>query len=66
VPSDYFGDYAHPTAFGHYGASGTIAWADPEEELVVVLLTNRAWVSRWPTMGRRAARLANTIMAALD
>lgn len=65
-PGDYFGDYTHPTAFGHYGASGTIAWADPEEDLVVVLLTNRAWVSRWPTRERRAARLANTVMAALD
>jgi CubicO group peptidase (beta-lactamase class C family) len=65
-PSDYFGEYAHASTFGHYGASGTIAWADPEAELVMVLLTNRAWVSRWPTTERRAARLANALMAALD
>ena len=64
-PGDYFGDYTHPTTFGHYGASGTIAWADPEADLVVVLLTNRAWVSRWPTSEGRAARLANAVMAAL-
>ena len=64
-PGDYFGDLAHPTAFGHFGASGTIAWADPEEDLAVVLLTNRAWVSRWPVQERRAARLANAIMEAL-
>lgn len=65
-PSDYFGDYAHATAYGHIGASGTIVWADPEEELAVAFLTNRAWVSRWPVRERRAARLANAIMAALD
>ncbi len=63
---DYFGDAAHDTSFGHFGASGTIAWADPEEDLAVVLLTNRAWVSRWPVQERRLARLANGIMAALD
>jgi len=64
-PGDYFGDRAHPTTFGHFGASGTIAWADPEEDLAVVLLTNRAWVSKWPVQERRAARLANAIMEAL-
>src|SRR6266571_2999966 len=52
-PGDYFGDLAHPTTFGHFGASGTIAWADPELDLAVVLLTNRAWVSRWPVHERR-------------
>jgi len=65
-PSEYFGDHAHASTFGHFGASGTIAWADPEEDLAVVLLTNRAWASRWPVVERRAARLANAIMAALD
>ena len=65
-PSDYFGDDAHATAFGHIGASGTIVWADPEEDLAVAFLTNRAWVSRWPVKERRAERLANAIMAALD
>ena len=62
---DYFGDLAHATTFGHFGASGTIAWADPEEDLAVVLLTNRAWVSKWPVQDRRAARLANAIMESL-
>ena len=63
---DYFGDSAHATSFGHFGASGTIAWADPEEDLAVVLLTNRAWASRWAVRERRLARLADAIMAALD
>jgi len=63
---DYFGEAAHDTSFGHFGASGTIAWADPEEDLAVVLLTNKAWASRWPVRERRLARLADAIMTALD
>jgi len=65
-PGDYFGERAHATTFGHFGASGTIAWADPELDLAVVLLTNRAWVSRWPVHERRAARLAEAIVSAVD
>jgi len=65
-PGEFFGDLPHATAFGHFGASGTIAWADPDEDLAVVLLTNRAWVSKWPVEDRRAARLANAIVAAID
>jgi len=64
--NDYMGDQNHATAFGHFGASGSIAWADPDEGLAVVLLTNRAWQSGWPVQERRTARLANAIMAALD
>jgi CubicO group peptidase (beta-lactamase class C family) len=65
APGDFFGDLAHATTFGHFGASGTIAWADPEKDLAVVLLTNRAWVSKWPVQQRRAARLADAIVSAL-
>jgi CubicO group peptidase (beta-lactamase class C family) len=63
---DYFGNAPHATSFGHFGASGTVAWADPEEDLAVVLLTNRAWISRWAVRERRLTRLADGIMAALD
>lgn len=30
-------------SFGHTGFTGTIAWADPEEELVYVFLSNRTY-----------------------
>lgn len=36
-----FGDLVSPRAFGHAGASGTVAWADPETQLLCVILTNR-------------------------
>ena len=37
----YFGELSSPTAFGHTGATGTVAWADPEKELLCVVLTNQ-------------------------
>ena len=66
APNDFMGTRAHETAFGHYGASGSIAWADPRAGLAVVLLTNRAWQSWWPVQDGRAARLADSIIAGLD
>ena len=39
-PGD-FGRTCSAAAFGHYGASGTVAWADPPKDLSCVLLTTR-------------------------
>jgi CubicO group peptidase (beta-lactamase class C family) len=36
-----FGDLVSPRTFGHAGASGTVEWADPETQLVCVVLTSR-------------------------
>jgi len=38
----YCGDLVSPRAFGHSGATGTVAWADPESQLATVILTTRA------------------------
>ena len=38
-----------PTSFGHYGFTGTYAWADPENEIVIVFLSNRTY----PTMDNK-------------
>tara|TARA_A100001037_G_scaffold299585_1_gene325444 strand:+ start:3423 stop:6338 length:2916 start_codon:yes stop_codon:yes gene_type:complete len=40
------GDYFSDKAFGHLGYTGTSFWIDPEQELVVVLLTNRVYPTR--------------------
>jgi CubicO group peptidase (beta-lactamase class C family) len=32
---------ASPLSFGHSGFTGTLAWADPEHELVYIFLSNR-------------------------
>lgn len=37
----YFGDICSRKTFGHSGATGTVAWADPESKLVCVILTTR-------------------------
>jgi beta-lactamase class C len=36
-----FGRHCAPRTFGHYGATGTVAWADPQTQLVCVLLTTK-------------------------
>jgi CubicO group peptidase (beta-lactamase class C family) len=38
-----FGDLVSGEAFGHTGATGTMAWADPETQLLCVILTNRPY-----------------------
>jgi CubicO group peptidase (beta-lactamase class C family) len=38
-----FGDLVSGGAFGHAGANGTMAWADPETKLLCVILTNRPY-----------------------
>ena len=37
----YFGDLVSPVTFGHGGATGTLAWADPARELVCILFTTQ-------------------------
>lgn len=36
----WFGDLASWDTFGHSGATGTVAWADPETDVVCVIFTN--------------------------
>jgi CubicO group peptidase (beta-lactamase class C family) len=36
-----FGRHCSPRTFGHYGATGTVAWADPRTQLMCVLLTTK-------------------------
>ncbi|MBL8176616.1 MAG: beta-lactamase family protein [Bryobacterales bacterium] len=37
----YSGELVSPRAFGHSGATGTVAWADPSTGVLCVVLTNR-------------------------
>lgn len=39
---NYFGDLGSAGTFGHVGATGTVAWADPARQLLCVLLSTRA------------------------
>ena len=40
------GDFFGPKSFGHLGFTGTSVWADPESEIIIVLLTNRVHPTR--------------------
>ncbi|MGX1928203.1 serine hydrolase domain-containing protein [Flagellimonas sp. 2504JD4-2] len=37
---------ASPSSFGHAGFTGTFVWADPENQLVFIFLSNRVYPSR--------------------
>jgi CubicO group peptidase (beta-lactamase class C family) len=37
-----FGESSSARTFGHLGATGTVAWADPERDLLCVILTTRS------------------------
>ena len=42
-PSAYCADSASVKTFGHTGFTGTCAWVDPENEIVIVFLSNRVF-----------------------
>jgi CubicO group peptidase (beta-lactamase class C family) len=41
-PGHALGELGSARLFGHLGATGTIAWADPEQDLLCVIFTSRA------------------------
>ena len=56
-----FGDLTGPATYGHWGATGTLMWIDPERDTVCVILTTEPQEPH----GREIARLSNAIAAAL-
>jgi CubicO group peptidase (beta-lactamase class C family) len=58
-----FGDLVSPRAFGHSGATGTVAWADPETELACVILTNRSYSL---DNGRVLRLVSNAVAASVE
>ena len=59
----YFGELVSPRAFGHSGATGTVAWADPETGLVCVILTTRA---SGEDNGSLLRRVSNAVASAVE
>lgn len=58
-----FGDLSSERTFGHSGASGTVAWVDPERELLCVILTSRPWQQ---DKGFLLRRIANVVQGAIE
>lgn len=57
----YCGELVSPSAFGHTGATGTVAWADPERGLSCVVLTNQMVGG-----GSLLRRVSNGVSAAVE
>jgi CubicO group peptidase (beta-lactamase class C family) len=58
-----FGDLSSETTFGHSGATGTVAWADPQRELLCVILTTRPWRE---DRGFLLRRIGNVVQGAIE
>ena len=56
-----FGSAVPAGAFGHYGATGTVAWADPASEVTFVLLTNGLQTLEGDTM-KACSNIAGTAL----
>ena len=61
------GQFTGPKTFGHLGFTGTSVWIDPDEDLAVILLTNRTWPERrdGSQISRVRAAIADTVMMSL-
>jgi CubicO group peptidase (beta-lactamase class C family) len=57
---NFFGDICSARTFGHTGATGTVAWADPESGMSCVILTNQMVEG-----GRLLKRVSNVVSAAV-
>ena len=57
-----FSSKASEQTFGHLGFTGTAAWADPENELVYIFLSNRTY----PNMRNNKLGKMNTRILAMD
>ncbi len=56
-----FGDLLGPRAYGHWGATGTVCWIDPDAEAFFILFTTQPQEPE----GRFLARASNAFCAAL-
>ena len=61
----FSGELTSALTYGHLGATGTMVWADPAQDVACVLLTNRTLVSGWTRERPRQALFSNAVMAAL-
>ncbi len=54
--------------FGHLGFTGTSLWIDPDEEIAIILLTNRTFPHRsfGGEISRVRAKIADTVMRSIE
>lgn len=61
------GELTGPQTFGHLGFTGTSLWMDPDEDIAIILLTNRTYPSRsyGSQISRIRAEVADTVMKSI-
>jgi CubicO group peptidase (beta-lactamase class C family) len=59
------GDLTSPRTFCHFGAAGTLVWADPDRNVALAVFGNRTTYHLWPFVPARWARLSNALIAAV-
>ena len=57
-----FGDLASPGSFGHYGATGTVVWADPFSQAICILFTTQPSASVEGILGRCSNMVAASVI----
>ena len=57
----FFGELVSAKTFGHVGATGTVAWADPVSDVTCVILTNEMVEE-----GALLKRVSNAVAGACD
>jgi beta-lactamase class C len=60
------GELTSERTFCHFGAAGTLLWADPERDVALAVFGSRTTVHLWPFIPARWARLSNALIASLD
>jgi len=58
------GELTSPETFCHFGAAGTLLWADPTRDLAFAVFANRDVARIWTFILPRWARLSNAVVAA--
>jgi CubicO group peptidase (beta-lactamase class C family) len=59
------GDLLGPDSFGHSGYTGTSVWLDPEQDLFVILLTNRVHPDDRGSVVPLRSKVSNVVAAAI-
>jgi beta-lactamase class C len=59
------GNLTSPQTFCHFGAAGTLLWADPTIDLAAAIFANRATFHLWPFVPPRWAMLSDALVEAV-
>lgn len=59
------GNLTSPRTFCHFGAAGTLLWADPALDLAAAIFANRATFHLWPFVPPRWATLSDALVEAV-